>query len=166
MLSFLVSSSFVCLVALPLLSLSSGAEAATPVNVTAPAAQPSLQDLIVVHPDFLALSLELAYVNLYFGNTTETVPQPVINYLTALHDRAPGRPVRLRIGGNSMDSATYVPSQQPMIISTDPNADSDDPIVNFGPILFDVMNNVSSRLGGAQYLIGSLSCQVSYSILC
>ena len=151
MLSFLLSGSLVPLV-LPLLCLHAKASS---VNVNAPTGV-TLQNHTIVHSDFLALSLELGYINLYFGNTTELVPQPVINYLTALHDRGSGRPLRLRLGGNSMDSATYVPSQQPMIISTDPNANANDPIINFGPVLFDVMNNVSSRVGGAQYLIGQL----------
>lgn len=130
--------------------------AAASVAVSAPK-DPALQTLIVVHSDFLALSLELGYIDLYFGNSTDSVPQAFINYLSALHERSPGLPMRLRIGGNSMDSATYVPSQETMIVNTDPNANSNDPIINFGPSLFDVMNAVSSKVGGAQYLIGMLS---------
>ena len=135
MLSFLISSSFVYLVALPLLSIPSGVEAAAPVNVTAPT-QPSLQDLIVVHSDFLALSLELAYINLYFGNTTDTVPQPVINYLQQIRSRTGSQPVRVRVGGNSAETSTYIPTLgSPMIQITKPatGSNEDNQPVDYGP---------------------------------
>lgn len=124
------------------------------VNVDAPASPPS-ENATVVYSSFLGLSVELAYLNYYFGNTTSNVPQPMLNYLSALHARSSGQPLRIRLGGNSMDSATYVPTQQDMIEFTDPSSNSNDPIVNFGPVTFDVMNSVSGSVGGIKYLIGA-----------
>ncbi|KAI0637986.1 glycoside hydrolase family 79 protein [Trametes polyzona] len=123
------------------------------VAVTVPSTPPA-SDANVVFSNFMGISLELSFINYYFGNSTDQIPQPVINYLTALQSRASGKPVRLRLGGNSMDSSTYVPNQPDIIEFTDPNANSNDQPVNYGPQLFDVMKGVSNAVGGAQYLIG------------
>ena len=90
------------------------------------------------------------------GNDTSTTPQPVLNYLDNVRP-ANNRPFRIRIGGNSMDSSTYVPSQQGIVAFENPAANSNDQSVDYGPELFDVMNGVSKQIGGAQYLIGTLT---------
>ncbi|KAI9001371.1 glycoside hydrolase family 79 protein [Trametes punicea] len=123
------------------------------VSVSSPSSPPPA-DANVVYSNFLGISIELAYINYYFGNSTDQIPQPVVNYLSALQSRASGRPVRLRLGGNSMDSSTYVPTQQEIIVFTDPNANFNDMPVDYGPQLFDVMKGISSAVGGAQFLIG------------
>ncbi|KAI9069257.1 glycoside hydrolase family 79 protein [Trametes sanguinea] len=119
-----------------------------------PPSSPPDANANVVYSNFLGISLELSFINYYFGNSTDQIPQPVIKYLSTLQSRASGQPVRLRLGGNSMDSSTYVPSQQQIIQFTDPNANSNDQPVDYGPQLFDVMKGVSSAVGGAQYLVG------------
>lgn len=90
------------------------------------------------------------------GNGTSNIPKPFLNYLSALRSRSgPNRPLRLRIGGNSMDSSTYVPSQtSPMIQLTNSQANVNDQPVNYGPVLWDVVKLVAQNVGGAQYLIG------------
>ncbi|CDO71397.1 Glycoside Hydrolase Family 79 protein [Trametes cinnabarina] len=123
------------------------------VAISSPSSPPAA-NANVVYSNFLGISLELSFINYYFGNSTDQIPQPVIKYLSALQSRASGQPVRLRLGGNSMDSSTYVPSQQEIIQFTNPNANFNDQPVNYGPQLFDVMKGVSSAVGGAQYLIG------------
>ncbi|KAI0751549.1 glycoside hydrolase family 79 protein [Daedaleopsis nitida] len=123
------------------------------IAVQAPASAPG-SDANVVYSNFLGLSLELSFINYYFGNSTDQIPQPVVNYLSSLHAHGSGKPVRIRLGGNSMDSSTYVPGQKDIIEFTDPNANWNDQPVNYGPQLFDVMKGVSSAVGGAQYLIG------------
>lgn len=138
--------SSLCLI-LPHLTLS--ALAAIPVS--APSGPPASD---VVYSNFLGISVELSFVNHFFGNTTSSVPQPFVNYLEALHARASGTPVRLRLGGNSMDSSTYVPGQPDIIEFTNPNANVNDQPVNYGPQLFEVMNAVSDKVGGVEYLIG------------
>ncbi|EIM85606.1 uncharacterized protein STEHIDRAFT_99214 [Stereum hirsutum FP-91666 SS1] len=108
----------------------------------------------VVHPNFLGISLELSAINLYFGNDTSSTPAPVQNYFTTLRNFTSGDyPLRLRIGGNSMDSATYNASQSPILISTDPNANPNDEIVDFGPVFFDVIDKIGQEFN-AQYLLG------------
>ncbi|TCD70439.1 hypothetical protein EIP91_003520 [Steccherinum ochraceum] len=123
------------------------------VTVTVPTTNPAT-DSTAVYSNFLGVSLELSFINYYFGNDSNTVPQPFIEYMTALHQRGSNQPVRLRLGGNSMDSSTYVPDQQQIIQFTDPNADFDDQPVTYGEQLFEVMNAVSDKIGGAKYLIG------------
>ena len=53
-----------------------------------------------------------------------------------------------------MDSAIYVANQTQMIIVTDPNGDPDDIPVDFGPVLFDVLNAMSNAVGEMQFVVG------------
>lgn len=92
---------------------------------------------------------------LQVGNDTSTIPPAVVNYLAALRSRVGSKPLRIRIGGNSMDSSNYVPSQtSPMVQLIDNAPNPNDQPVNYSPILWDVMDKVSSDIGGANYLIG------------
>jgi len=75
------------------------------------------------------------------------------NYLSNLRYRIKS-PLRIRVGGNSMDSAIYVANQTQMIIVTDPNGDPDDIPVDFGPVLFDVLNAMSNAVGEMQFVVG------------
>ena len=124
------------------------------IAVTPPTNPPSA-NANVVYSNFLGISMELSFVNYYMGNSTSQIPGPFVKYLSALQQHASGKPVRLRLGGNSMDSSTYVPNQQSIIQFTDPNANSNDQPVNYGAQLFEVMKGISSQVGGVQYLIGA-----------
>lgn len=137
---------------LPLACLMSSVLAA--VQVSPPSAPPG-DNITVVQTNFYGVSLELSFINYYFGNDTSSTPQPVINYLNALHDRTAGSPVRLRLGGNSMDSSTYNPAQQEIITFTDPNANVNDQPVTYGSVLFEIMKQTSDTVGGVQWLIGA-----------
>ncbi|KAG6330783.1 hypothetical protein ID866_8308 [Astraeus odoratus] len=75
------------------------------------------------------------------------------NYLANLRARIHS-PLRIRVGGNSMDSSTYVPDQAQMIIVTDPNADYNDVPVDFGPVFFDVLNAMADAVGEMEFMIG------------
>ena len=99
--------------------------------------------------------MELSFVNYYMGNSSDQIPAPFVKYLSTLQQHASGQPVRLRLGGNSMDSSTYVANQQSIIQFTDPNANSNDQPVNYGPQLFEVMKGISTKVGGVRYLIGA-----------
>jgi hypothetical protein len=74
------------------------AMAAPPITLSFPA-PPSGH---VVQSNFLGLSLELSFLNHYFGNDVSSVPEPIINYLGAVRNHTGKQPVRLRLGGNSM----------------------------------------------------------------
>ena len=130
--------------------------ASAAVTVSAPSGNPTSS---VVSSNFLGLSVELSFVNYYFGNTTAQTPQPVVRYLSELRARSGGQPMRVRLGGNSMDSSTYIPDQQDILVFTDPTANINDQPVDFGPQLFDVMKGMSDSIGGAEYLIGELRWQ-------
>lgn len=53
-----------------------------------------------------------------------------------------------------MDASTYVSTQTNMITLTDPNAYFNDLPTDFGPVLFDVTNAMSDRVGSMQFIIG------------
>lgn len=54
-----------------------------------------------------------------------------------------------------MDSSTFNKSQTQFSAFTDPNANWNDQPVDYGPLVFKVMDAVSKRLGGVEYLIGN-----------
>lgn len=128
------------------------------VQVNAPSAPPA-DNVTAVFPNFLGISLELSFINFYFGNDTSSIPQPVLNYLSALHQRADGQPVRLRLGGNSMDSSTYIPDQTEIIKFTNPDANVNDQPVTYGKVLFEIMKTVSDKVD-SEWLIGACACLV------
>ncbi|KAJ3724281.1 hypothetical protein DFJ43DRAFT_1090436 [Lentinula guzmanii] len=122
------------------------------VQLTIPSS-PSLGN--VVASNFFGISFELSFMNEYFGNDTNTIPQSMLNYLSEIRSRTGSNNVRIRVGGNSGDVSTYVPSQtSPMLVLTDPNANSNNQPVNYGPMLWEVMEKVSEEVNGVQYLIG------------
>lgn len=53
-----------------------------------------------------------------------------------------------------MDSSTFNESQTAFSVFTDPNANANDQPVNYGPLVFKVLDAVGKRLGGAEYVIG------------
>ena len=53
-----------------------------------------------------------------------------------------------------MDSSIFNETQTQFSVFTDPNANSNDQPVNYGPLVFKVMDAVGRRLGGVEYLIG------------
>ncbi|KAI0700786.1 glycoside hydrolase family 79 protein [Cytidiella melzeri] len=125
---------------------------AASVQVNAPSAAPG-DNVTAVFPNFMGISLELSFINDYFGNDTASIPQSTLNYLAALHQRGGGQPVRLRLGGNSMDSSTYIPDQQQVISFTDPTANVNDQPVTYGQVLFDIMKTTSDTVN-SQWLMG------------
>ncbi|KAE9409375.1 hypothetical protein BT96DRAFT_962470 [Gymnopus androsaceus JB14] len=108
-----------------------------------------------VDANFFGISFELSFMNEYFGNDTSTIPQPMLNYLGEIRSRTGPQGIRIRVGGNSGDISSYMPSQtSPMLILTDPEANANNQPVNYGPMLWEVMDKVSQEVGGVQYLIG------------
>ena len=91
------------------------------------------------------------------GKSPQQMPFPIQNYLANLRARIHS-PLRIRIGGNSMDSSTYVSNQTQMIVLTDPNAYFNDVPVDFGPTFFDVLNAMADVVGEMQFMI-TLSMQ-------
>jgi hypothetical protein len=75
------------------------------------------------------------------------------NYLANIKARIK-TPLRVRVGGNSMDDSVYVPNQSNMITITNTNAYFNDVPVNFGPVFWEVLNSMSDRVGEMQFIIG------------
>ncbi|TFK43725.1 glycoside hydrolase family 79 protein [Crucibulum laeve] len=134
------------------LSLFSLSLAADPIQVSI---DPKPATNYVVESNFLGISFELSFMDEYFGNDTSTIPKTMMTYLSALRSRTGSNPLLLRVGGNSMDSSTYVPTQgSPMLQLQSGPANSNNQPVNYGPVLWDVMNKVSNDLNGTKYLVG------------
>lgn len=123
------------------------------VEVALPAASPG-DNVTTVFSNFFGISLELSFINYYFGNDTTSIPQPMLNLLDAMRSRSADRPVKLRLGGNSMDSSTYIPDQQEIIKFTDPNANVNDQPVSYGAELFKIMKAASDSVNSVEWLIG------------
>ncbi|KAG6831387.1 hypothetical protein H0H92_010989 [Tricholoma furcatifolium] len=136
------------------LSIIALAQAATdPIPISVPPTAPTHN---VVQSNFLGPSFELSFMTEYFGNDTSTIPPTIVNYLSAIRDRVGNNPLRIRVGGNSMDSSTYVSTlTTPMIQFTTSAANDNNQPVNYGPMLWDVMKTVADNVGGAQYLIAA-----------
>lgn len=78
-----------------------------------------------------------------------------MTYLAGIRARTGNNPLRIRVGGNSMDSSTYIPSQtSPMVQLSNVAANANNQLANYGPLLWDVMKKVADDLGGAEYLVG------------
>ncbi|KAJ7098333.1 hypothetical protein C8R44DRAFT_888957 [Mycena epipterygia] len=111
--------------------------------------------------NFLGISFELSFIPNYLGNDSSTIPQPMVNYLAGIRARTGDSSVRVRIGGNSADSSTYLESQTtPMAVLNNPHANSDDESVNYGPAIWAALAKVAQMAGGVDYLIG-MSLQIN-----
>ncbi|KAJ7885159.1 glycoside hydrolase family 79 protein, partial [Mycena olivaceomarginata] len=121
------------------------------IGIQIPVAPPSTHT--VVSPNFLGISIELSSISNYLGNDTSTIPQPMINYLAGIRARTGETSVRVRVGGNSADSSTYVESQtSPMAVPNNPHANPDDLSINYGPEIWSVLAKVGQMAGGVEYL--------------
>ncbi|KAF9534711.1 glycoside hydrolase family 79 protein [Crepidotus variabilis] len=143
-------SSFIFLLLCLQLSLAASVD---PISVIIPTKPTSTHS---VRENFLGISFELSFVDEYFGNDSTTIPSTFVTYLNNLRSRVSNNPVRIRIGGNSMDTSKYISTQKsPMIqrIGT-AAASADNQPVNYGPVLWDVLSKVSTSVGGVNYLVG------------
>ena len=79
----------------------------------------------------------------------------MLNYLAAIRSRVGSNPLRLRIGGNSMDTSKYHATMgAPMIQRVNSSINGDNQPANYGPVVWDVLSKVSSSIGGAAFVIG------------
>ncbi|KAG6824357.1 hypothetical protein H0H92_007111, partial [Tricholoma furcatifolium] len=107
----------------------------------------------VVDDNFIGISWELSSFDTLWGKTVDTIPPAMQNYLHNIVARM-SKPLRIRIGGNGMDGSTYIPTLPTFLELTDPNAYFNDVPVNFGPIMFDVMNRMYDTVGPMQFILG------------
>jgi hypothetical protein len=106
------------------------------------------------------------------GPNSSNIPDPFVQALSAIRNRTQSHPLRLRIGGNSMDTSIYDPQQiSPMLQPTTGDSGGttlkaiDDQWVKYGPMVWDVLNGTASKIGGASYLIGVVSLSVDSIVL-
>ncbi|KAJ7071547.1 hypothetical protein C8F01DRAFT_439878 [Mycena amicta] len=141
---------FLIFLSLLLLQSSSFANAALQVDVPA---TPSGTN--VVESNFLGISFELSFMTDYFGNNTQQINMPMLNYLAGIRVRTDSKePVRIRIGGNSADSSPYYPdSSSPMVQLVPGNYNFNDQPVTYNSLLWSVLSDVSKSIGGVSYVI-------------
>ncbi|KAK0486664.1 hypothetical protein EDD18DRAFT_1194698 [Armillaria luteobubalina] len=124
-----------------------------PLNVTF-REQPPNGTTSAVADNFLGISFELSSFDTLWGSTVDTIPDAMINYLHNINVRT-SAPLRIRVGGNGMDGSTYVGSSIPKMLElTDPDAYFNDIPVNFGRVLFDIMNAMYDEVEPMQFIIG------------
>ncbi|KAL5488067.1 hypothetical protein ACEPAI_6175 [Sanghuangporus weigelae] len=107
----------------------------------------------LVRSNFFGISIELSVVNTIIGENTSSIPTQMENYLGYIQNRAQS-PVRIRVGGNSMDDSVFNSTQAKMIVYTGEAVSAHDQPVSYGPIFYDVLADLAKNIGGAEYLIG------------
>ncbi|KAF5379811.1 hypothetical protein D9615_005831 [Tricholomella constricta] len=148
LLPHLSSALLAALVTLPAFSI-----AGKPLDVSFPERPPESALKNIVDDNFIGISWELSSFDTLWGGTVKTIPHAMQNYLHNVAVRM-SKPLRIRIGGNGMDGSTYVPNLSKFLEHTDPDAYFNDIPVNFGPIMFDVMNAMYDIVGPMQFIIG------------
>ncbi|KAF8649561.1 hypothetical protein AX16_005744 [Volvariella volvacea WC 439] len=124
-----------------------------PVDVVVPEHPPDSALANVVDDNFLGISWELSSFASLWGDSPDTLPYSMTNYLHNLVARM-SHPLRIRVGGNGMDGSTYDPDLDHHLSETDPEAYFNDIPVVFGPVFFDVMNAMYDRVGPMEFMIG------------
>ena len=54
-----------------------------------------------------------------------------------------------------MDDSIYNALQSQMIVNLTTSSNSNDIPVSYGPVLYDVLASIASKIGGIEYLIGA-----------
>ncbi|KAG8907054.1 hypothetical protein FRB99_005431 [Tulasnella sp. 403] len=120
------------------------------VNIVYPSNTPP--GAFYVQDNFFGISFEMQVINTLIGNTPDTIPIPIQKYVVNIRNRL-SNPIRLRVGGNSMDSSRYVPAQVPMINGTVDNVNYT-ATVTYGPALIDTITRLGDIVGGALWNVG------------
>ncbi|KAJ7037537.1 hypothetical protein C8F04DRAFT_1092802 [Mycena alexandri] len=129
-----------------------GPSKADAVQITVPATPSST--INEVHSNFLGISFELSFMTDYFGNDTDHINTPMLNYLAGIKARTGNNPVRIRIGGNSADSSPYIDaSSSPMVQLQAGKFNANDQPVTYNPELWSVMASVAKSVNGVAYVI-------------
>ncbi|KZO93818.1 glycoside hydrolase family 79 protein [Calocera viscosa TUFC12733] len=120
---------------------------------------PSSPTLPSIPANYLGLSIELSSLSSLLGpgvpsRSNLSIPSPFLNYLQNVHTRL-GAPLRIRIGGNSMDSSVYVSNQTTTLLEVlDPEANSNNVPVSFGPLLFSTLSALITPSLNLSYTFG------------
>ncbi|KAJ6569623.1 hypothetical protein B0H19DRAFT_1136300 [Mycena capillaripes] len=135
----------------PLLLAYTGLSNAAAVQITVPAT-PSTSN--AVDSNFLGISFELSFMPDYFGNDTDHINTPMLNYLSGIRARTGSNPVRIRIGGNSADSSPYFDQpSSPMVQLVPGDFNANDQPVTYNALLWTVMAQVAKSVNGVSYVI-------------
>ncbi|EJU05947.1 hypothetical protein DACRYDRAFT_102907 [Dacryopinax primogenitus] len=111
---------------------------------------PPSSTLPSIPANFLGISIELSSFTSLLASGSP-LPQPFLTHLANVQSRLQA-PLRLRIGGNSLDSSLYLPSQ-PSLLQVLPNAEKDNIPVSVGPQLFQTLAALSASLN-ISYTLG------------
>jgi hypothetical protein len=77
----------------------------------------------------------------------------MLNYLSNIRARMDA-PLRIRIGGNSMDASTFDASYTQNLLSVTDASTKDVILITYGPVLFDILNAVADTVGSMSFVLG------------
>ncbi|TFK98377.1 hypothetical protein BDV98DRAFT_211163 [Pterulicium gracile] len=134
-----------------ILLLAVGAAAVT-VDTSFPSEPPEENKHNVILDNYFGISWELSSFHSLWGNTTESTPHALLNYLSNYEARLQN-PLRIRIGGNGMDGSEYDTNfgHRLLEITNDSYYNAID--VRYGPMFFHVLNEVADRVGDMEFII-------------
>ncbi|KAJ2912475.1 hypothetical protein MD484_g7937, partial [Candolleomyces efflorescens] len=135
------------------LSVNSALCAHPTVRVNVPDQPPSTA-AHAIEENFIGISFELSPFDTLWGTSSKQLPAAMQNYLHNLIARMPGKPLRIRIGGNGMDGSTYVRKLKSVLQIQDPSAYFNDIPVEFGAKFFELLNGMTDKVGPMQFTIG------------
>ncbi|KAG8855621.1 hypothetical protein FRB96_006816 [Tulasnella sp. 330] len=134
-------------------------QCAAQINLTYPSNTPA--GAMYVEDNFFGISFEMQVINTIIGNTPTTIPTPIQAYLGNIRNRT-NNPLRLRVGGNSMDSSYYIPTQTTMISGIVDNVNYAP--IDFGPVLIDTVAQLGNSIGGAVWDVGLSLININSSL--
>ncbi len=140
--------------AYPVPALPAQAPGTSQVNLTVGTPDAPVYPGIPVLGNFLGVSIELSVADEIMGKTPQKVNIPFLNYMAAVQARARMGP-RIRVGGNTQDTAVYNDSSTsvtPMITKISDhgfNPTTGAPItpsIEYNDLVFQVMQSLSQRI--------------------
>jgi hypothetical protein len=130
----------------------SSVAAAITLDFTFPSTPPVENLHNVVTDNYFGISFELSSFHSLWGNTTESTPHAMLNYLANLKARQTS-PLRIRIGGNGMDGSTYDPDLKKQMLEVIDDSYYNAILVKYGPVFFDILNSVADTVGEMEFIV-------------
>ncbi|TFL06927.1 hypothetical protein BDV98DRAFT_519354 [Pterulicium gracile] len=126
--------------------------AAVTVTTDFPGEPPEVNRHNVVDDNYFGISWELSSFHSLWGNTTESTPHALLNYLSNYKARLT-HPLRIRIGGNGMDGSHYDAGLTHTMLEITDDSYFNAIDVRFGPMFYHVLNEVAERVGDMEFIV-------------
>ncbi|KAF9556949.1 hypothetical protein CPC08DRAFT_70930 [Agrocybe pediades] len=134
------------------LLLPSALAASQIINITFPEKPTATLIPNVVEDHFIGVSYELSPFDSLWGKSVTRQPAAMQNYMANLAARM-SKPLRIRLGGNGMDSSRYIPTlTTPLQVIDDTGFNTIR--TNFSPKLVDILDGMMQKVGKMQFYLG------------